>query len=114
MEQQVGDAINYISSCSPYSQIGMGAGLGCIATLVLIKIGKLAALAIGGGIIILEIADQEGFICVDWASIQERIRKITIRGPNKSTIDNASQMASHISNFVIAFIGGSLIGIGCS
>lgn len=54
------------------------------------KIGKTAACALGGGIILLEIANEKGYIRVNWDKVNRQIdkvsdkveEKITGQGPN--------------------------------
>lgn len=41
------------------------------------KVGKIAAFALGGGIIILQIAAHQGYIKVNWDKIQKKAEKIT-------------------------------------
>lgn len=41
------------------------------------KVGKAAALALGGGIILLQVANQQGYIKVDWNKITRKIDKVT-------------------------------------
>lgn len=41
-----------------------------------IKFGKFAAFAIGGSIILMEIAHQEGFIKIDWPKLSRSVDKI--------------------------------------
>ena len=54
------------------------------------KVGKAAAFALGGGIIILQVAAQQGYIKINWDKIQKKAEKIgdkveeavTGEGPN--------------------------------
>lgn len=54
------------------------------------KVGKAAACALGGGIILLEIANQKGYIKINWNKVNNKIDKatntleesITGQGPN--------------------------------
>lgn len=41
------------------------------------KVGKMAAIAVGGGIILLQIANQEGYIKIDWSKINRNVDKVT-------------------------------------
>lgn len=40
------------------------------------KIGKSTAMALGGGIILLQIATQKGFIKINWDKVNEKIDKV--------------------------------------
>lgn len=54
------------------------------------KVGKVAAIAVGGGIIILQVAQHKGYIKLNWDKIQKHADKVadkiekeaTGRGPN--------------------------------
>lgn len=39
---------------------------------ITLKVGKTAAFAVGGGIILLQIAQQKGYITIDWKKIKEK------------------------------------------
>lgn len=41
------------------------------------KVGKTAAMALGGGIILLQVAHQQGYITVDWKKITRKIDKVS-------------------------------------
>lgn len=41
------------------------------------KVGKMAAIAVGGGIILLQIANQKGYIKIDWSKINKNVDKVT-------------------------------------
>lgn len=44
---------------------------------VTMKIGKTAAFAIGGGIILLQVAQQNGYIVIDWEKLKKNADKAT-------------------------------------
>lgn len=41
------------------------------------KVGKVAALAVGGGIILIQVANQAGYIKINWKKINKNIDKIS-------------------------------------
>jgi FUN14 domain-containing protein 1 len=41
------------------------------------KVGKMAAIALGGGIIILQLANQQGYIAIDWNKVYKKVDKVT-------------------------------------
>lgn len=41
------------------------------------KVGKMAAVAVGGGIILLQIAHQQGYIEIDWNKIYKKVDKVS-------------------------------------
>lgn len=49
------------------------------------KVGKVAACAIGGGIIILQIASTQGYININWDKIKKKAEKISDKVEEKVT-----------------------------
>ncbi|EDW86563.1 uncharacterized protein Dwil_GK18998, isoform A [Drosophila willistoni] len=66
-----------ISRRSAYSQILIGVASGWATGFTTMKIGKIAAFVIGGSIILVEIAHQEGLIQVNWPKLMKKMDIIT-------------------------------------
>merc|ERR1711997_899667 len=47
-------------------QIGIGAACGWVSGYLMMKVGKAAATAVGGSLILLQIAHYKGYVTVDW------------------------------------------------
>lgn len=66
---------------------------------ITMKVGKAAAVAVGGGIILLQIANQQGYITIDWNKINKKVDKVTdkveeaVTGQGPSWADKVSQIA---------------------
>lgn len=80
------------------------------------KIGKTAAFAMGGGIILLQIAQQKGYIVIDWEKIRRNAEKVTEKVEessynNHSWINQVRNFAFQNSCFAAGFLGGFLIGL---
>ncbi|XP_067620876.1 FUN14 domain-containing protein 1 isoform X2 [Eurosta solidaginis] len=116
----LGGVLGDISSRSAYTQIAIGATTGWLTGFATMKIGKFAAFAIGGGIILMEIAHQEGFIDIDWSKITGKLDKVTdkvetaVTGQEKNWIEKGKVFVKNNAVFTVAFLGGALIGIGCA
>lgn len=75
------------------------------------KFGKFAAFAIGGSIILIEIAHQEGFIKIDWPKLTRGVDKIaekmesSISGQDPSWIDKVNTIKGlsdyHIFSLIV-------------
>ncbi|XP_055917745.1 FUN14 domain-containing protein 1 isoform X1 [Eupeodes corollae] len=93
----LGGVLGDISSRSAYSQLFIGVASGWATGYATGKIGKIAAFAIGGGIIVMEIAHQEGYIKVDWSKVTKKIDKVTdkveeaVTGHERSWADKAER-----------------------
>uniref|UniRef100_A0A336MKQ7 CSON002555 protein n=1 Tax=Culicoides sonorensis TaxID=179676 RepID=A0A336MKQ7_CULSO len=66
-----------VSKKSAAQQILLGAGSGWATGYVTMKVGKAAALAVGGGIILLQLAHQQGYITVDWNKVTRKFDKVS-------------------------------------
>lgn len=49
------------------------------------KVGKVAACAVGGGILILQIAAHQGYININWDKIHSKAEKISDKMEEKIT-----------------------------
>lgn len=69
------------------------------------KIGKVAACAVGGGIIMLQIAAHQGYIKINWDKIMRKAEKITdkveekITGEGPNFMDKVKQMFNRYKDF---------------
>ncbi|CAH2238221.1 FUN14 domain-containing protein 1A isoform X1 [Pararge aegeria] len=78
-------AIADIGSTSATKQLILGTASGWITGFITMKIGKIAAVGIGGGVILLHIASQKGYIDVNWDKINKRVDKITDKIEKETT-----------------------------
>lgn len=83
LEKILGD----VSKTSAMKQIVIGTASGWTTGFLTMKVGKIAAFALGGGIIILQIAAHQGYIKVNWEKIQKKAEKITDKVEEKVTGD---------------------------
>ncbi|XP_011053257.1 PREDICTED: uncharacterized protein LOC105145440 isoform X1 [Acromyrmex echinatior] len=81
LEKIMGD----VSKSSATKQIIIGTSSGWVTGFVTMKIGKVAACAIGGGIIMLQIAAHQGYIKINWDKIMSKAEKITDKVEEKIT-----------------------------
>lgn len=49
------------------------------------KVGKTAALALGGGIILLQIANEKGYININWDKVNKKLDKVSDKVEEKIT-----------------------------
>lgn len=70
------------------------------------KVGKMAAIAVGGGIILLQIANQQGYIQIDWNKINKKVDKVTdkveeaVTGQGPSWADKVSKPVTSFPLFL--------------
>ncbi|XP_039438900.1 FUN14 domain-containing protein 1 isoform X1 [Culex pipiens pallens] len=100
LDRWVGD----VSKKSATKQILIGAGSGWATGYITMKVGKAAAVAVGGGIILLQIANQQGYISIDWNKINKKVDKVTdkveeaVTGQGPSWADKAERFVDRKLN----------------
>lgn len=114
MAELVAKFINYIGSFGPYAQLAVGSASGWIIGLSVIKISKFAVAIIGGSILLIQIAEIENWIQIDWVQMQQNAHNFSTKAFNNITVPRAPDFPTKVHNFLVSFIGGSLIGIGCA
>ncbi|XP_078038963.1 FUN14 domain-containing protein 1 isoform X3 [Augochlora pura] len=113
IDQILGD----VSKTSATKQIVIGTTSGWVTGFMTMKVGKMAALAFGGGIIMLQIAVHQGYIKVNWDKIQKKAEKITdiveekVTGEGPKLLDKVGRWCRNNSFVATSFIGGFIIGL---
>ncbi|KAG7205815.1 hypothetical protein KM043_007760 [Ampulex compressa] len=106
-----------VSKTSATKQIIIGTTSGWITGFLTMKVGKVAAFAVGGGIIILQIAANQGYIKINWDKIQRKAEKITDKVEEKVTgegprfMDKVGKWWRKNSYVATSFVGGFIIGL---
>lgn len=81
LDQILGD----VSKKSATKQIIIGTTSGWLTGFLAMKVGKVVAFSVGGGIIMLQIAANQGYIKVNWDKIQKNAEKISDKVEEKIT-----------------------------
>lgn len=98
----------------------MGGVTGWCAGFLFQKVGKLAATAVGGGFLLLQIASHGGYIQIDWKRVEKDVNKAKRKikkQANKSVpeIHNLIEESTDFlkQNIVVSggFLGGFLLGL---
>ncbi|CAH1153538.1 unnamed protein product [Phaedon cochleariae] len=74
-----------ISKTSASKQIVLGASSGWVTGFLAMRVGKTAALALGGGIILLQVANEKGYIKINWDKVNKNLDKVTDKVEEKIT-----------------------------
>ncbi|XP_039601084.1 FUN14 domain-containing protein 1 isoform X2 [Polypterus senegalus] len=102
------------------TQIMMGGVTGWCAGYLFQRVGKIAATAIGGGFLLLQIANHSGYVQVDWKKVEKDVNKA-----KKHLKKKANKAAPEINSFIEestefvkknivlsgGFVGGFLLGL---
>ncbi|XP_060537449.1 FUN14 domain-containing protein 1 isoform X2 [Cylas formicarius] len=124
VEKKAEDAKNFlsrilgdVSKTSATKQIVLGASSGWATGFLAMRVGKIAALALGGGIILLQIANEKGYININWDKVNRNLDKVAdkveeqITGQGPSWMDKVIKFGRNNTPFSSGFIGGFLIGM---
>ncbi|XP_062313093.1 FUN14 domain-containing protein 1 [Osmerus eperlanus] len=102
------------------TQIAIGGVSGWCAGYVFQKVGKIAATAVGGGFLLLQIANNSGYVQVDWKRVEKDVNKAKKHlkkradqaGPElNSFIEDSSEFVKKNVVVTSGFIGGFLLGL---
>ncbi|XP_029674843.1 FUN14 domain-containing protein 2 isoform X3 [Formica exsecta] len=113
LEKIMGD----VSKSSATKQILIGTTSGWVTGFVTMKVEKIAACAVGGGIIMLQIAAHQGYIKINWDKITRKAEKITdkmeekITGEGPKFMDKVGKLWKKNSFIATSFLGGFIIGL---
>uniref|UniRef100_A0A8C5P7Q8 FUN14 domain-containing protein 1 n=1 Tax=Leptobrachium leishanense TaxID=445787 RepID=A0A8C5P7Q8_9ANUR len=102
------------------TQIVMGGVTGWCAGFLFQKVGKLAATAVGGGFLLLQIASHSGYVQIDWKRVEKDVNKAKSK-IKKQANKSAPELNTFIEestdffkkNIVVSggFVGGFLLGL---
>ncbi|XP_007115836.2 FUN14 domain-containing protein 1-like [Physeter macrocephalus] len=109
-----------VEKYSVATQIVMGGVSGWCAGFLFQKVGKLAAAAVGGGFLLLQIASHSGYVPIGWKRVEKDVNKA-----KRQIKKRANKAAPEINNIIeeatefvkqnivksSGFVGGVLLGL---
>jgi len=104
-------------------QIVIGSLSGWCTGYLSMKVGKVAAIALGGGIILLQVANHKGYVHINWNKVYSDAEKVgnkiqkEVEGKAPSwldKVDKVREFARENSYATVGFVGGFLIGMASS
>ncbi|XP_048489379.1 FUN14 domain-containing protein 1-like isoform X2 [Plutella xylostella] len=113
-------AIADIGKTSATKQLILGTASGWITGFLTMKIGKVAAVGIGSGVILLHLANQKGYVDINWDKINKRVDKISDKiekettGKSPAWFDKVIYFVKDNSYYSAGFTGGFFFGIASS
>ncbi|PNF25611.1 hypothetical protein B7P43_G03833 [Cryptotermes secundus] len=81
-----------VGKSSAAIQLLIGTISGWCTGVITVKIGKVAALTFGGGIILLQIANYQGYIKVNWDKVYKQVDKVADIVEEKATGESPKWM----------------------
>ncbi|CAH3941665.1 unnamed protein product [Pieris brassicae] len=79
---------------------------GWITGVGIIKVGKTAAVGLGGSILLLHFATELGYLCVNWDKVREAMSY------SQELMDAVLRFVRKNSCFSVGFVGGFFFGVG--
>jgi len=101
-------------------QLAIGCASGWMTGYLFMKVGKSAAMAVGGGIILLQIANHNGYVKVNWDRLSKKADEVGDKLETAATskgskfMDKVRRLAEENTYLAASFIGGFFIGISVS
>lgn len=105
---------------SVVTQLAIGGVTGWCAGYLFQKVGKLAASAVGGGFLLLQIANHTGYITVDWKRVEKDMNKakkqlkLNAEKPSQEVKTKAAEVQTFVKKNIVlsgGFAGGFLLGL---
>ncbi|XP_070979396.1 FUN14 domain-containing protein 1 [Oncorhynchus clarkii lewisi] len=102
------------------TQIALGGVSGWCAGYIFQKVGKIAATAVGGGFLLLQIANHSGYVQVDWKRVEKDVNKAKRHLKKNadravpefnSLIDQSTEFVKTNVIITSGFFGGFLLGL---
>ncbi|XP_077472992.1 FUN14 domain-containing protein 1-like isoform X2 [Stigmatopora argus] len=102
------------------TQLVVGGLTGWCAGYVLQRVGKIAATAVGGGFMLLQIANHSGYVQVDWKKVEKDVnkakkhlkKKADKAGPEINTfLQEATDFIKRNIVMSSGFVGGFFLGL---
>ena len=114
------NAVKDLSKAPAPKQLCVGAAAGWGAGYLFMKVGKMAATALGGSLLLLQIAHHKGYVKVDWnrmtddsASMADKLKR-KLRLKSRSGFEKFQQFAAENVYLAGGFTGGFFLGIASS
>ncbi|XP_068185216.1 FUN14 domain-containing protein 1 [Antennarius striatus] len=102
------------------TQVAVGGVSGWCVGYIFQKVGKVTAASVGGGLLLLQLANHSGYIQVDWKKVEKDVNKAK-RQLRKTTGQTGPELNTFMEkstdfvkkNIVVTsgFIGGFLLGL---
>lgn len=109
-----------LTKASPAKQLTVGGVSGWCVGFVFTKAGKVAATAIGGSLLLFQIAQHQGYVKVNWTrlnkDVQQAKNELARRANSKlpRIVEEGQQFIQDNIFLATGFLGGFLLGMASS
>ncbi|GJQ76047.1 hypothetical protein Trydic_g18098 [Trypoxylus dichotomus] len=100
---------------SKIQQMVIGSVAGFATGYLTMKVGKKVAFLVGGGIILFQVAQNQGLTKATWQDAHSQYQSFSqkLQASSGSWKEKAKDYAKNNTCFAASFIGGFLIGASC-
>lgn len=112
--------IKGIGKSTATQQLILGTASGYLSGYLMMKVVKVAAVIVGSGMILLQIANHNGYAKINsdmiYKNVEEQVDKIEVSSPKSGSklLYNMRSIFKNNSNLSASFTGGLLIGAAYS
>jgi FUN14 domain-containing protein 1 len=105
-----------VGKSSATKQLLLGSISGWFTGFITMKVGKSLAFVVGGSIILLQIANQERYIKVNWDKIHKEVDKVEEKatGHSPNLMEKVGAFARKNTCAAAGFVGGFFLGLASS
>ncbi|KAL8625004.1 hypothetical protein ACOMHN_012013 [Nucella lapillus] len=106
-----------ITRQSAAKQFGVGSATGVISGWLFVKVGKVAAATLGTTVLLIQVAQHQGYIQINWDRVRSTVRQAE-RGVQRSANRHYPTFVRNFREFIqqnlflaVGFGGGFLVGM---
>lgn len=109
-----------VTKASPAKQLTVGGLSGWCVGFVFTKAGKMAATAIGGSLLLFQIAQHQGYVKVNWTRVNKDMQQVKNELAKKTNgklpriFEESQQFFKDNVFLATGFLGGFLLGMASS
>ncbi|XP_021925864.1 FUN14 domain-containing protein 2 isoform X2 [Zootermopsis nevadensis] len=105
-----------VGKSSAVKQLLLGSISGWCTGFITMKVGKLIAVVVGGSIILLQVANHQGYIKVDWDKVHKQVEKVEDKatGHSPKWMEKVGALACKNAWAAAGFLGGFFFGLASS
>jgi len=106
-----------ITKASAAKQMTVGGLSGWVAGFVFTKVGKMAAMSVGGSLLVLQLATHQGYVKVNWTKVNREVSKAKKEIEKRASkrlpwiLEEAEDFVKDNVFLATGFAGGFLLGI---
>ncbi|KAK7090320.1 FUN14 domain-containing protein 1-like [Littorina saxatilis] len=108
-------AMGDVSQQSAMKQLGVGSVTGVVAGWLAVKVGKVAAATLGTTVLLVQVAQHQGYISINWDQVRSHLRQAEVKVHRTASrnypgfFNNVKQFMQENMFVAVGFGGGFLV-----